>query len=583
MATDAVTQAQTDAKSVTTADHTKDQGADAAYKALMTDYQNYQKSGASTTDVQKYWGQVTTELTKSGVLPDVSVAWADNQLKQNTGAAGAIDRAGQGGFTKADLNAFAYETQGNSDPTKTADATFATSLAGQVDKFTGDGLKNFDGNLLNTSALESRESDISNANTNSQNQLDARTVQGQLFNYNGALLKSLDTASDPNSAPDGGFGSNDLTAWQHTYDSVTQNGKNPQAEGAGPYTAANAQYVKDVAAGKYSGQGVNAAGFGVSDLGQSGGYAVDGNFDASSTGKGYDNLVAAYTAAGGISKQSTDAVADPGTTTSAEGPTHSGDGNTSTNDHSSTDGATPITTKPSSDGNTSTNDHSSTDGAKPIVTTDSTRPVVSASTDSSQIPAEASLPAPTKDSQGRVTDVTYTTGAKYSFSYNKDGQLLQIESTQDGKKAAIKPNDDGTWTVPSGDGKSTKNVTDIGVNKTGNIIYKDADGQFSMVNLDGSADRLSPSRQSALEKAVQPYASAEVQQGDGTLRVAARALGLTNTDDPKVVALSDAIQKATGRPGDSLLVGEKLDLSKVNDPSLQALRSAAEQKVWDTF
>src|SRR4051794_3016614 len=112
---DATTQGSSDAKIVIQQDKTKGAGADQAYQTLMKEYQAYQTSpGVTSTDVATYWASATTELTKAGVLPDVSAAWADEQLKQSTPEARLIK--GFGGFTKDGLSNFVLITKPDTDP-----------------------------------------------------------------------------------------------------------------------------------------------------------------------------------------------------------------------------------------------------------------------------------------------------------------------------------------------------------------------------------------------------------------------------------------------------------------------------------
>lgn len=171
-----------------------------------------------------------------------------------------------------------------------------------------------------------------------------------------------------------------------------------------------------------------------------------------------------------------------------------------------------------------------------------------------------------------MTQISMTNGQQDKFTYDSNGNLSQIDVSLNGKNQTLKPNADGTWNGFTPDGKA---VSDVGVTGDGALYYKGSDGKFAVVSADGKPVALDDAANKAIDQAAQPYEEVTVKKGEGTLRVAGRVLGISNTDDPKVVALSDAIQKSIGTS--DLLINQKIDLSKIDDPSLVALRSKAEQ------
>lgn len=523
---DAASQASSDAKTVIAQDK-QTGGAEQAYQTLMKDYLAYQQtSGVSTTDVAAYWAQATTDLTNAKVLPDISVAWADEQLKQKTAVARVLDFQGNGSFQTSDLNRFAFSLQGNSDPSKMADATFAQSLVGELQ---------YGDTKVTMADLDLRMDDPSQTLTTSSKITDALNAQAPLFANDASLLKSLDNASDPNSSKDGKISDTDITAWLNTYNNVTNDGKSPQADGAGPYTKGNFDFVTSIRANTYSGQGMGKGGFRVDQLGEAAGYRCDPNFDAN--GKGYPDLAEAYH--GSVLVNST------------------------WRQNSDIQPVQPI--QPVTDGQ----DKTTTDPpANEHVTKDSNGATI------------------TTDDAGEVTSILYANSQSRSFQYT-NGKLSgftditghQFTSTDGG--TTFKSN-----YVPKAGEQGDADVTNAKVDADGTFhaTANNTDLTFGTDNkVVSSAD---PATKSIADQVNQSLIDAsKAKPGDGYIKIAARLLGKpdANDTDPAVDKLYKELQKLNGdkslNPGDAILTPEIL--AQVQDTDflnyVQTLKDQAAQ------
>ncbi|HEY9712781.1 MAG TPA: hypothetical protein V6C72_04890, partial [Chroococcales cyanobacterium] len=342
-------------------------------------------------------------------------------------------------------------------------------------------------------------------------QITAIQAQAPLFANNGALLRSLDSAANPGGPLDGNVGNSDLKAWLSSYKLVTENGTITQPSGS-PFTKANAQFVQDILNGKYNGQDEGL---------NSAGFQVDqlGKAGAYGWDQNFDGAK-----------------------------NHGQDYNDLVKSYS---------------------DRSASLGYPVASTSDAPAPTP-APTDSS---STAYKTPPVRNAAGQTAQITLNDGRKDSFTYDSNGDISQIEVTNsDGTTSTLKPDAKGVWNGLTADGKG---VTDVAVSKDGHIVFKDSSGQFSTVLPGGATQVLSSADQATLKKALKPYQSTSVETGDGYLRVAARVLGIQDTDNSKVGALANELESALHNQ--VLQPNQVIDLSDIVDPYLHALMDNSEQ------
>jgi hypothetical protein len=240
-APDALTQATTDAKAVTAMDHTAGTqgGADNAYKLLMKEYAAFQANGNSG-DQTTYFKDLTSQLKASGVLPDVSVAWADESLSNKNSSIGKeLDPTGVGRIFQDGLNTVAITSMNSTNPLDILNEAFASSLS-QGSNFKADSTT-IDNRAaaLTASTLNGVENNISNNDAKEQ----SLEMYKPLYANKSELLTSLDTLSHPGSQPDGKIGASDMTTWIQNYDINLAAGT-----GGTLYTAANLACVEGLQA-----------------------------------------------------------------------------------------------------------------------------------------------------------------------------------------------------------------------------------------------------------------------------------------------------------------------------------------------
>jgi hypothetical protein len=215
-------------------DKSKDGGAEKAYQAFHSDVYTYSQSH-STDDTKKFVDQANESFVKSGVLPDLAVAWAKDD---------GLNSYSDSNHTLSGLSLKAAESDGR-NPQNADDilaGTFGKALEDKnsFKKSTGSDTYN-DSNL--NKYLDKQGKD----NVQAANELEARDGLAPLFQGTPSLFKVLDAQNG--GGTDGKISKNDLQSFMNSYNAITDNGKNAGPAGS-PYSADNAKFVDDLIHGR---------------------------------------------------------------------------------------------------------------------------------------------------------------------------------------------------------------------------------------------------------------------------------------------------------------------------------------------
>lgn len=633
----ATNEAETTVKKVEQIDHAAgDQGGGAhnAYDELSKEYQDYAKNHTAA-DTKTYWDSVTSKLASDNVLPDLAVAWGQENFNN-------FDFGGNKQLNAADLTTpFTFADPNNAQAN--FDKTFANSLKGAMDdmhKKYGGWFSGFTSNDITQSELSSYLKDQGEHNKVAADQQTARNGMEPLLNtYVGPdgkpqpLMALLD--QEKNGKTDGYVSSTDMHDFLSDYNKFTENGHLTAPAGS-PYTKDNADYVQSILDGKHG--NINKNGFSVSDLAKAGGFD---NVNINNQGD-YSKVLSEYNAlqkANGA-QQTTDTTAGGGGGTSNSGDTTT-NGITKNSDgeitkiqypdgvsrqfgyDSSSDKQPTSTTYP--DG---TQYHKDSSG-KWVGTDNKPAPFNTLTVDGSGnvsfgFPKGQSLninpqdtttvsqkekdgATVTTDNMGNVVEEDGKSGVKNTFGYDSSGKLNGVNlngteyklngsewDTANGQKAGLQ-----NFNIDSTSGNLTYTDGDkhYSVNDNGDVTQTDSTGkpkagtdpatvvtENSFANL--PKDVQQQLKNDVVDKIVNGSAA---QPGDGYIAISARLLGVP-TSDPKAEQLFQQIAAADHAqppymiyPNQKILSPETLKTVAQQNPDLQKIMMSLLMKETQTY